>query len=290
LSFFEHAPILLQPWQQHPRQLISWFDVLHYSARVFFWCGAALRTITADCVAGSAIVMDGEAVFAMRQNLDEKARQKALSLLGEVEREFRKVGVLITADTLAELIQELESSYTYSFEWLHSKARAIEALAEKEFKHKVFLYIAQERLRFWPTLQEPYLFGQQVANNFPSATFDISNSGVCLALGVPTASVFHLMRVLEIGLTALGKPFGVSLAHTNWGPAIEEIESKIRDMHKDPAWKALPDCKQLQEFYAQAASHFGISKDASARTHGVTTQCMLVENILTMRRSEYLIA
>jgi hypothetical protein len=24
-------------------------------------------------------------------------------------------------------------------------------------------------------------------------------------------------------------------------------------MHKDPGWKALPDCKEQQEFYAQAA-------------------------------------
>jgi hypothetical protein len=71
-----------------------------------------------------------------------------------------------------------------------------------------------------------------------------------------------LYRVLEIGLRALGDKFGVSLDHTNWGPAIGQIESRIRDMHKEPTWKALPDCKEQQEFYAQAASHFGILKDA----------------------------
>jgi hypothetical protein len=70
------------------------------------------------------------------------------------------------------------------------------------------------------------------------------------------------MRILEIGLTALGKVFGVSLLHTNWAPALEQIESKIREMHKDPVWKAMPDCKEQQEFYAQAASNFGILKDA----------------------------
>lgn len=70
------------------------------------------------------------------------------------------------------------------------------------------------------------------------------------------------MRVLEIGLSALGNVFGVSLAHTSWGPAIDQIESKIHEMHKDPTWKARPDCKEQQEFYAQAASHFGVLKDA----------------------------
>ena len=70
------------------------------------------------------------------------------------------------------------------------------------------------------------------------------------------------MRVLEIGLTALGNVFNVSLAHTNWAPALEEIESKIKNMRKDPVWNALSDCKEQQEFYSQAASHFGVLKDA----------------------------
>ena len=33
-------------------------------------------------------------------------------------------------------------------------------------------------------------------------------------------------------------------------------------MHKDPVWKTRPDFKDQQEFYAQAASGFGIIKDA----------------------------
>ena len=33
-------------------------------------------------------------------------------------------------------------------------------------------------------------------------------------------------------------------------------------MHKDPAWRALPDYREHQELYAQAASHFGVLKDA----------------------------
>ena len=111
-------------------------------------------------------------------------------------------------------------------------------------------------------MSDPHIFGSAVGNAFPSAMEDIAESGVCLALERGSACVFHLMRVLEIGLTMLGAEFGVSLARTNWAPAIEEIERKIRDMHKDPTRKSFPDCKQQQEFYAQAASHFGILKDA----------------------------
>ena len=84
---------------------------------------------------------------------------------------------------------------------------------------------------------------------------------MCVAIAVATASAFHSMRVLEIGLGVFGALFGVSLAHKNWEPALRELESKIREMHKDPAWKVMPDCKTKQEQYSQAAAHFAVLKD-----------------------------
>jgi hypothetical protein len=33
-------------------------------------------------------------------------------------------------------------------------------------------------------------------------------------------------------------------------------------MNQHPAWKARSDCKDQQEFYSQAASHFVVFKDA----------------------------
>jgi hypothetical protein len=197
------------------------------------------------------------------RTLDGKAINKALPKLKSVEAEFRKVGMQITADTVKELINDLgETSPWRNFQWLLDQINVIEKLAEKELRGKTFFYVPAGRAKFFPKLNDQHIFGNAVASAFPSATYDIAESGVCLSLDRGTASVFHLMRVLEIGLTVLGTTFGVSLAHTNWAPAIEQIESKIRDMHKDPTWKVLSDCKEQQEFYAQAASHFGILKDA----------------------------
>lgn len=253
---------VLQPWQAEPYRLWSLLEMLNFSAHAFFWCGSALRSITADCLAASAGCIDGEAVFLTGNNLDDKACNKALSLLPSIVITFRNIGLLITADTTEELIDDLSSVHRRSFDWLTSQVQAIERLAEKELKNKLFLYIPPERAKYWPLIAQPNLFGNEVANKFPSASFDIIESGQCLAASMSTASVFHLMRVMEIGLTALGKVFGVSLAHTNWGPAIEEIESKIRNMHVNPAWKGLADVKDQQAFYAKAAAHFAITKDA----------------------------
>lgn len=254
---------VLQPWEEHPYQLWSLLEMLHFSAKAFFLCGNLLHAIRSDCLLGAVGCLNGEPVFAMPRDLDEHARDKAVHSLTSVETELRSVGMTITADTVQEIRDELNTPTSKrSFQWLYDQSKAIERLANKEFKGKMFLYIPAEHAKFWPTMEQPNAFGAAVAQSFPSATFDIHNAAICMATTLSTASVFHLMRALEIGLTVLGKEFGVSLAHTNWAPAIEQIESKIRDMHKEPTWKVLPDCKEQQEFYAQAASHFAILKDA----------------------------
>ena len=236
--------------------------MMQFSATEFFWCGAALRTISADCLLSSMVAINGQAMLDMGQNMDDKAREKALAMLPPVEASFRKIGLFITADTTHDLIEEIEAGHRNSCEWLHTRARAIEDLAKKELKNKFFLYIPPERAKYWPKQNDADFFGPEVSQCFPSVAFDIRNAGACLAATFSTAAVFHLMRALEVALAALGAKFDVSLQHTNWGPAITEIEKKIRNMHVDPKWKALADCKAQQEFYSQAASHFGVLKDA----------------------------
>jgi hypothetical protein len=41
-----------------------------------------------------------------------------------------------------------------------------------------------------------------VTTNFSSTSFDIEEAGKCFATGRNTATVMHLMRVMEIGLKA----------------------------------------------------------------------------------------
>ena len=134
----------------------------------------------------------------------------------------------------------------------------VQDILQYELVSMMFFKIPNELTEYYQDHNE--LFGEQVSIQFPSAKYDISEAGKCLALGRNTACVFHLMRVLEIGLTALGNVFGISLSHTNWHPAIEQIEKKIREMGADPNRGAT--WKDDQEFYAQAASYVMVIKDA----------------------------
>lgn len=263
LETIPKMPLVPAPWEVNPHRLTSWYDMLYFSAYMFFWCGRALREIKTDCLIGSIPGSGEEPIFHVVRDLDDVAREKAQRALQHIEGEFRNVGMKITADTVKELRDECgDNSHRHNFQWLMDQVSAVEKLAEKELQGKVFLYIPPEQSKFFPTRGNPYPLTEKVFKAFPSAIYDTNEAAWCLASARSTAAVFHLMRILEIGLTALGNVFGISLSHTNWAPALDQIESKIRDMNKDPVWKALPDCKELQEFYAQAASHLGIMKDA----------------------------
>ena len=98
------------------------------------------------------------------------------------------------------------------------------------------------------------LFGSVVNSAFPSARFDISEAGKCLALDRHTAAVMHAMRALEPALTALAVTFGVE-AGANWNKTLDQVEAAIRNRSTDRS----PDEKA---WAATVATHFRFVKDA----------------------------
>ena len=57
---------------------------------------------------------------------------------------------------------------------------------------------------------EPTAGWQAVLVSFGSTLLDVEESSRCMAVGRYTATVFHSMRILESGLTAMGAEFGVT--------------------------------------------------------------------------------
>lgn len=106
------------------------------------------------------------------------------------------------------------------------------------------------------------IVGVDVVQKFQSVLWDFEEAEKCLVTGRNTASVFHLMRVLEIGLGVLAKQFNppIPSEHTNWETIINQSEKRIATMDSDPNRSAT--WKDDREFYSQCASHFRVFKDA----------------------------
>ena len=196
-----------------------------------------------------------------RMNLpaSESLKQKVRQQLDHMEDFCNSIELNLAADQVAQFAKKLQNEKLITPSQIGSETKHLYSLISNQMKGKLFLYVPDEYSKF---VTGPHPFGEEVAKEFPSASFDIAEASICLVMERSTACVFHLMRTLEVGLSALGKVFGVSLAHTNWGPAIEQIGSRIKNMAQDPKWKAQPDWKDKQQFYSQVVSFLSVAKDA----------------------------
>ena len=149
--------------------------------------------------------------------------------------------------TAGELREHLDSLYPF----LHSEASKLR-----------FLRMTKEESGMFDNGK---LFGLEVVAAFPSdeTTYEIKEAGNCFALGRYTATVFHLMRVLEKGLKALADKlpilFSIPFEYQNWHNIIEQIEARIKDMNQQGASQQKTDDLKV---YSEIAKEFRYFKDA----------------------------
>jgi hypothetical protein len=213
-------------------------------------------------------------IIAPAQPLDGKAWTDFVGALTALKRHSSEMGLKVTEQLLSDTARPLQGVQV-------TRKIAAKAMGEvyrcflAELKSQAFFFIPSHKAKYyaglvmrWPDQSAPPepptpevpLFGEKVAASFESASYDIKEAGSCYAVGRNTGCVFHLMRVLEIGLGPLAKQFNVPFDHTNWETAINRIEKAIGEIEKDPARPT--NWKGERQFWSQCASHFLVVKDA----------------------------
>ena len=81
-------------------------------------------------------------------------------------------------------------------------------------------------------------FGEAVSSRFQSCEDDIEWASRCLAFGLPTASVFHMMRAGEKAVQELGIELGVTNVDKEWGKILSDMDEKIQGMEKNSVERA----------------------------------------------------
>jgi hypothetical protein len=109
-----------------------------------------------------------------------------------------------------------------------------------------FAFIPREKTEFF---EQEALFGVQVNSRFQSAIQDIRDAGNCLAADLHTAAVFHLMRVVEIGLRELALKLKVKfpktpLNYVGWNAVVKAIDEKLNS--RIPSARGPKQVKALQ--------------------------------------------
>jgi hypothetical protein len=136
-----------------------------------------------------------------------------------------------------------------SFQELYTRVMALRETMEDELRGRKLVLVPGLKAEY---CEKEDLFGAAVCSAFPSAVRDIKDAGNCYAVDLGTACVFHLMRVLEKGLTALAVPLGV--ACTSEAMILEKIEAALNPREMLP----LKDYKLADpQFFTEATKDFG---------------------------------
>lgn len=178
------------------------------------------------------------------------------SVLKDVYETCEGIGLKVCA-AMASFYGSKKAHPIKSYESLRAATQSLVVAMSREIDTEVFFRLPPDTVELFSE-KPAAIFGEEVQASFPSASEDIQEAANCFCLERWPASVFHLMRVLERGLAALGVKFGVPTCQKNWHNSIQQIESKIRTIDKN--WGN--DWKEQQKIYSNIASHFMFLKDA----------------------------
>ncbi len=94
---------------------------------------------------------------------------------------------------------------------------------------QLFLHIEPRVADFY---RKSDLFGGDVGQKLPELHEDMQGAGNCLALGQPTACVFHLMRVMERSVQAFARSLKVKVNTEvdTWFQILENVNKKIQGL------------------------------------------------------------
>lgn len=178
-------------------------------------------------------------------------------LLERVEQSISSLTLNVSGLATKEAIEELDDDRRLTFADLEKRLDGLHSTLRRELTQRKLYCIASDRARYIDS-DEP-LFGLEVDVKFPLAATDIQEAGSSLALGRGTATVFHLMRVMEVGMRALTACLALpepSGGRRNWKVLLDEIEVEIskRSQNANAGWTTKADKTFFQEMHGSLDS------------------------------------
>jgi hypothetical protein len=157
----------------------------------------------------------------------------------------------VTLDYIPTVRSALEGASTYAdIQWFVGQLRD---RMHSELKSRLFLFVPNIEAGYY---NQTEAFGSEVARKFPECISDVEGAGNGIALGMDTAAVFHLMRVMERGVQRFGEKLGVTFgSEKNWQNMLEEANKAIKCLPS-----TTPEEKSRQSELAKAASYLNSVK------------------------------
>jgi hypothetical protein len=230
------------------RRLWSLWDMLEFNASAFSVVTERL-TSTSAWVAASKDKEGG--VFNPARRLDDTDVKYLKARFDDLPEMFETLGARLSAISA----REAQGYFTRSWaDWggVREKLDDIKGRLKDELS-LMSCFALEPKHQGYFTSAEP-LFGADFATKFVSAAFDLDEAAKSLALGRPTACVFHLMRVMELGVHAVARclqiPDPVKPAQRNWGIVLGKVDEGIKAKWPNAIDRASGDGALFESLYA----------------------------------------
>jgi len=217
--------------------------MLHINVQGFYRAAAELAAMRA-------------AIQAERHKLDDQVERadadELISTAAGLENEVEVLQAGVTKIALQRLYARLRPQTRYQTTYGEAIAliNEIESRLVDELSHKYVFALTAENRTYYRAIA---LFGNEFSLKFPNASYELDEAGKCLALERSTAAVFHLMRIMELGIGAvqqcLSIPDPIKAADRNWGVMLRKLreEFELRNKQQPPRWNGAD-----QDFFGEA--------------------------------------
>jgi hypothetical protein len=155
----------------------------------------------------------------------------------------------------AQRIREQYAGNRFNFSTFQADLKTLREFIHAELKDRLLFFVPSGRAKFFEKMA---IFGEKVQDKLPALSRDIESASRAIGVGLPTAAVFHLMRVAEYGLRRLAKRLKVpknKIRHKTWGKMLEAINSAIVALTAPGSPPLTERQRKLRDHAAEAAAH-----------------------------------
>src|SRR5439155_10158389 len=199
------------PWVANPCSLLTWWDMERFSAEAFYVIGSYL--------AGVRCHLEHSGVDIATVHDGQQSESKMHTTMGGVQRRCESIGLTVSSKHIKSFLSNLGEEAKVAD--VIASLSHIEKIIRFEMEDRLFMFVPSDKAEFYKRPEQ--LFGEEVISSFPSTTTDIEESGKCYATGRNIACVFHLMRVIEVGLRSFAKTLHEPRLDPTTNPSWEKI-------------------------------------------------------------------
>jgi hypothetical protein len=178
--------------------------------------------------------------------------------VGAFEPDAATMGLNASAISMRKLVHVAAIPETTTAE-LCQLADELQGRLDDEMEAAVYLSLLPSEAWLY---DNPDPFGGNVTAAFPSTRYDIEEAAKCIALERGTAAVFHLMRVMEVGLRQLAVSLNAPTLDPARNPSWDSILRKCRLELEKPLKDRAREWQAHEQFFSEATAHLMAVKDA----------------------------